>query len=105
MRAVACNDCGHEFTPKLSESKSGPMYFRCPSCKRKYKVAKVTVAGRAIREQLAQIRSRVREASNRGDAVEAERLYREQLVMERELREHVMLYDNRGGKARVRTAP
>lgn len=105
-RLVSCNDCGHEFSPKLSESKSGLMFFRCPRCKRKYKVAKVSSTGRALRNQLALVRQKVREAADRGDALEADRLYDEQLELEQQFRQHVTLYDNLpGGKSRVRATP
>ena len=57
---VTCDKCNREFTPEVKDvTRRGGIdrFFRCPICKHKYPVAKITTLGMQLAGDIGRIKS------------------------------------------------
>ncbi len=57
---VTCDKCSREFTPEVKDvTRRGGIdrFFRCPICRHKYMVAKISTTGVQLTEDIGRVRS------------------------------------------------
>lgn len=88
MDPVTCDACAHVFVPELKvRRRTGygeTASMRCPECKKRYPVYKLSEKGIVAREALMAAREALRQSAQRGDSGAIyDRLYTTVLAAER----------------------